>query len=143
MCTRYKLKAVVIAGICLVCLFLTVSNVPALDVLMKGPPKVTPYRSVQRGLETSCVKLAFGASIRFFQKRISPVDGTGRCGFTPSCSAYGYQAVSEQGPLVGLMMIGDRLTRCNIWKRPGADYTLLPNGKLYDPPRQNLLHKTQ
>jgi len=48
-------------------------------------------------------------------------------------------SIREQGPLTGLFMTADRLTRCNIWKEPGPDYTLLPNGKLYDPPSHNLL----
>jgi hypothetical protein len=36
-------------------------------------------------------------------------------------------------------MTADRLTRCNIWKEPGPDYFLLPNGRLYDPISNNLL----
>jgi uncharacterized protein len=105
---------------------------------MKGPQVGSrPPSSIQE-LPTSSVGIVFLESIRFYQKWISPIGGE-RCGFRPSCSRYGYAAIQTWGPLVGLMMTGDRLTRCNIWKRPGPDYLLLPNGRLYDPPSNNLL----
>jgi len=107
------------------------------DLTMKGP---VPYRqNVEQTVETSCVKLAFLGVIRLYQKRVSPIGGPDRCGFRPSCSAYGYTAIEEEGPVTGLLMTADRLMRCNLFKRPGADYTLLPYGKLYDPPSKNLL----
>ncbi|GEM_PF-3711600 len=87
---------------------------------------------------TSSAQIAFLEFIRFYQKWISPIGGD-RCGFRPSCSQYGYEAIATQGPVVGIMMTGDRLTRCNIWKSPGPDYFLLPNGRLYDPISNNLL----
>ena len=105
---------------------------------MKGP-RLVPHPSQPQEEHTSSVEIAFLRTIRFYQRWVSPVGGRDRCGFRPSCSAYGYAAIGEQGPLVGLMMTGDRLTRCNIWKKPGADYSLLPNGKLYDPVSKNLL----
>jgi putative membrane protein insertion efficiency factor len=108
------------------------------DFMMKGPKEKRPDSAVSQEVETSCVKLAFLGSIRLYQKRVSAI-GVDRCGFRPSCSAYGYTSIKEQGPLIGLLMTADRLTRCNIWKEPGSDYTLLPNGKLYDPPSKNLL----
>ena len=108
------------------------------DFMMKGPREERPRSNLNQGLEVSSVKLAFLGAIRFYQKRVS-TPGVDRCGFWPSCSAYGYMSIREQGPLTGLLMTADRLTRCNIWKEPGPDYTLLPNGKLYDPPSHNLL----
>jgi putative membrane protein insertion efficiency factor len=108
------------------------------DFMMKAPKVKRAAPIVNQGDETSSVSLAFLGVIRLYQKRVSPIGGD-RCGFWPSCSAYGYSAVREQGPLLGLIMIGDRLTRCNIWKEEGPDYFLLPSGKLYDPPSKNLL----
>ena len=90
-------------------------------------------------IETSSVKIALLGTIRFYQNTISRVNGKERCGFRPSCSAYGYSAIKEKGPVIGIMMTADRLTRCNIWKKPGADYILLPNSKLFDPVSKNLL----
>ena len=110
------------------------------DLTMKGPREKVPYRqNVEQTVETSCVKLAFLGVIRLYQKRVSPIGGPDRCGFRPSCSAYGYTAIEEEGPVTGVLMTADRLTRCNLFKGPGADYTLLPHGKLYDPPSKNLL----
>lgn len=107
---------------------------------MKGPPANHRTFSPQQEMKTSTVDLTFLASIEFYQRWISPIGGgKERCGFSPSCSAYGYEAVELLGPLPGLVMTADRLMRCNIWKRFEPDYTQLPNGKLYDPPSRNLL----
>jgi putative component of membrane protein insertase Oxa1/YidC/SpoIIIJ protein YidD len=48
-------------------------------------------------------------------------------------------SVEDYGAVMGIMMTADRLMRCNIWKKPGPAYLLLPDGKLLDPPWQNLL----
>ena len=104
---------------------------------MKGPGE--PLRAADRGeeLQTSSVHVAMLGLIAIYQRFVSPVGGVDRCGFRPSCSAYGYQAIRDQGPVLGIILIGDRLTRCNLFERPG--YTRLPNGKLYDPVSENLL----
>ena len=107
---------------------------------MKGPHARSQQPPPSQQDETSCVKIAFLQSIRFYQKWISPIGGE-RCGFRPTCSRYGYAAIQKQGPVVGLMMTGDRLMRCHIWKEPGLDYTLLLSGRLFDPPSRNLLSR--
>jgi putative membrane protein insertion efficiency factor len=115
------------------------AGVTASESSMKGPRAgARPLVSTSRKVSTSCVEIAFLGAIGCYQKWVSPI-GSGRCGFSPSCSQYARSALQSQGPLVGLMMTGDRLTRCHIWKRPGPDYFLLPTGKLYDPPSNNLL----
>ncbi len=48
------------------------------------------------------------SSVRFFQKRISPVDGD-RCSMAPTCSHYSLQAIRKHGPLLGFMMSADRI----------------------------------
>lgn len=106
---------------------------------MKGPQAEVHRPQPPQEDSASSVAMVFLESIRFYQKWISPIGGGNRCGFRPSCSAYGYSAIKTQGPLVGVMMTADRLTRCNLWKRPGADYFLLPGGRLYDPVSKNLL----
>jgi putative membrane protein insertion efficiency factor len=58
--------------------------------------------------------------IRFFQVVISPQDGA-NCRFTPTCSAYGKHAVEKHGALLGAIMAGERLIRCNPYNRPGYD----------------------
>jgi putative membrane protein insertion efficiency factor len=108
------------------------------EAKMKGPKARSAHSLTSDESETSSVQIACLQSIRFYQKWISPIRGV-QCGFRPSCSAYGSAALEQQGPIVGIMMTADRLMRCNMWKGPGPDYTLLPNGKLYDPPSKNLL----
>lgn len=104
---------------------------------MKGPGETV--RASDRGEEpqTSSARVALLGLIGIYQRFVSPVGGVDRCGFRPSCSTYGRQAILDQGPVVGVLMIGDRQIRCNIFERPG--YTRLPNGKLYDPVSNNRL----
>jgi putative component of membrane protein insertase Oxa1/YidC/SpoIIIJ protein YidD len=109
------------------------------DFTMKGPREELRVPDKAYEPETSSVGVAMHGLIHFYQDFISSAGGPDRCGFRPSCSRYGYQAIQEQGPIVGIIMIGDRQTRCNIFKEPGPDYPLLPNGKLYDPVSNNLL----
>jgi putative membrane protein insertion efficiency factor len=107
------------------------------DFTMKGPVQELRVPENTYDPETSSVRVAMHGLIRFYQVVISQSGGPDRCGFRPSCSHYGYQAIREQGPVEGVVMIGDRQIRCNIFERPG--YTRLPNGKLYDPVSNNLL----
>ena len=104
---------------------------------MKGPREELRVPEKAEDLETSSVRLAMLGLIGFYQHFVSPVGGVDRCGFRPSCSRFGHQAIQGQGPVVGVMMTADRMTRCNVFERPG--YTRLPNGKLYDPVSSNLL----
>jgi putative membrane protein insertion efficiency factor len=113
-------------------------EVSASSFIMKGPREKAVHSVESQEIETSCITIAFFGAIQLYQKRISPVRGI-ECGFRPSCSHYARISIEEQGPVVGLMMTADRLTRCHIWKGPGPDYPLLPNGKLFDPPSRNLL----
>jgi putative membrane protein insertion efficiency factor len=115
------------------------SIAPASDAKMKGPRAKAGHPEAAPRLETSCVALALEGGVRLYKQRISPADGGARCGFRPTCSAFGLRAVREQGPAIGVLMTADRLIRCNIWKKPGPDYTLLPNGRLYDPPSKNVV----
>ena len=105
---------------------------------MKGPKEKIVDSSGSQKIETSCVTTVFLGTLQLYQKRIAPVRGI-ECGFRPSCSHYAASSIQDQGPVIGIMMTADRLTRCNIWKESGPDYPLLPNGKLFDPPSRNLL----
>lgn len=107
---------------------------------MRGPLSSSHSPVLEREPETSSVKLVFLGAIELFQKRISPIDGP-RCSFTPSCSAFGHQAVREHGPVRGVMMTADRLMRDTVLMEPGPGYTLLPDGKIFDPTSANLLNE--
>jgi putative membrane protein insertion efficiency factor len=87
-------------------------------------------------LETSPLKLGLQGLVWLYRQGISPVNPD-RCGFRPSCSAYGSLAVREQGVFWGVVMTADRLMRCHHLKKPGPFTLLLPDGKILDlpPPR--------
>jgi len=122
-----------------ICLLVFEAPAHGSDFMMKGPKTELRGPGASGQIETSSVQIALLGMIRLYQRYVSPIGGVDRCGFRPSCSHYGYEAIREQGPIIGLMMIGDRQTRCTIFKEPGPDYTLLPNGKLFDPVSKNLL----
>lgn len=106
---------------------------------MQAPPAAGHrHTAVHREPATSVVRIVFVGAIDFYRQIISPTSGA-RCGFSPTCSAFGRQAVQEYGPIQGVMMTADRLTRCNVFKEPGQDYFLLPNNRLFDPVSNNAL----
>ena len=58
------------------------------------------------------MKKIFLSLIRFYQKRISP-GLPARCRFTPTCSAYAYEAINKYGAMKGLYLALKRLLRCH------------------------------
>ena len=60
--------------------------------------------------------------IRFYQKFISPLTPPS-CRFEPTCSHYGYEAISKYGFFRGGWMTIKRIGRCHPFY----------NGSLYDP----------
>ncbi len=50
--------------------------------------------------------------IRFYQRHISPTRPS-CCRFTPTCSAYAYQAITKYGALKGGFLALKRLLRCH------------------------------
>jgi uncharacterized protein len=64
------------------------------------------------------------ASIRFYQKGISPIFISlfgGGCRFTPTCSEYTIEAVDKFGATRGLGLGIKRLSRCHSWGGSGYD----------------------
>ena len=57
----------------------------------------------------------------FWRKLISPLYGQ-VCGFYPSCSAYGLEAVTVHGLLRGSFLTGWRILRCNPFTGGGVDH---------------------
>lgn len=58
--------------------------------------------------------------IRFFQIVISSQDGA-NCRFHPTCSRYGKESVETHGLVIGSLLAGDRIIRCNPYNEPGDD----------------------
>jgi putative membrane protein insertion efficiency factor len=58
--------------------------------------------------------------IRFYQAFISPLFGA-KCRFTPTCSAYGMEAIKKYGPWKGGVMALKRILSCHPWGKSGYD----------------------
>lgn len=62
-------------------------------------------------LNRSVATVLIGA-ISLYQLVLSPFVG-GQCRFAPSCSNYAKQAILLHGPLLGSLLAGTRICRCN------------------------------
>ncbi len=60
------------------------------------------------------------APIRFYQRFISPALPPS-CRFTPSCSAYAVEAITEYGAGRGMWMAVKRIGKCHPWHAGGYD----------------------
>jgi len=98
---------------------------------MNGPPKKAPRPILENDDTSDKASQPLLGAIRFFQNYISPIDGA-RCQFSPTCSAYGHQAIHRHGPWLGVLITADRLLRCGYGTDPSL-YPQLPNGRLADP----------
>ena len=58
--------------------------------------------------------------IRAYRAVISPLYGD-VCRYYPSCSAYGLGSVQQRGLIVGSLLTGWRILRCNPWSAGGID----------------------
>ena len=58
--------------------------------------------------------------IGFYRRFISPMIGP-RCRFTPTCSAYGLEAIQRHGPWRGGWLTIKRLLRCHPFTPCGCD----------------------
>ncbi len=58
--------------------------------------------------------------IRFYQGAISPYLMSS-CRFSPSCSAYGIDAIVKHGPFRGGWLTLKRIGRCHPWGGSGFD----------------------
>ena len=58
--------------------------------------------------------------IGFYSRFISPMIGP-RCRFTPTCSAYGLEAIQKHGPWKGGWLTLKRLLRCHPFTPCGCD----------------------
>jgi len=75
--------------------------------------------------------LATLSVIRLYQNFVSSQQSPQICTFEPSCSRFGHSAIKDFGPIIGILLAGDRMQRCYP---ANAEYykTLLPNGKYRD-----------
>ncbi len=67
------------------------------------------------------MKYVFMALIRFYQKYLSPLKGTGTCRFSPTCSAYALRAFETRGFFAGFALMFWRILRCSPLSPCGYD----------------------
>ena len=70
------------------------------------------------------MKRIFLALILFYRRAISPATPPS-CRFTPTCSAYAYEAIQKYGALKGGWLAFKRLMRCNPFYK-GSPYDPVP-----------------
>ena len=64
------------------------------------------------------------AGIDAYRATVSPRlarSGIVRCRFTPTCSAYGREAIARYGSPKGFVLTAGRILRCHPWAKGGAD----------------------
>lgn len=64
-------------------------------------------------------RIALGL-IRFYQLAISPYTPPS-CRYIPTCSQYGYEAITKHGLIKGGLLTAKRLLRCHPFSRGGID----------------------
>ena len=70
------------------------------------------------------MKKLFLALIRFYQRAISPYTPA-TCRFSPTCSAYAYEAITKYGALKGGLLALKRFLRCHPFYK-GDPYDPVP-----------------
>ena len=68
--------------------------------------------------------------IRAYRAVVSPMYGD-VCRYYPSCSAYGLGSVQHRGLVVGSILTGWRILRCNPWSRGGVDDVRMPRRRRF------------
>lgn len=61
------------------------------------------------------------ATVRLYQKTISPLLGAGKCRFYPTCSNYAIEAIKKHGAIKGCFLALKRILRCNPFCKGGYD----------------------
>ena len=83
--------------------------------IVSGSPLAPMLTRFNRGLAWLMLAL-----IGFYRRFISPLIGP-RCRFTPTCSAYGLEAIQRHGPWKGGWLTVQRLLRCHPFTPCGCD----------------------
>ena len=82
---------------------------------LSGDVRLEPLALLNRVIESVMLAL-----IGFYRRFISPLIGP-RCRFTPTCSAYGLEAIQKHGPWKGGWLTVKRLLRCHPFTPCGCD----------------------
>jgi len=94
-----------------------------MHVAHDDPPAILEAVRARRGLSLLgfvVVGVPMLVVIRLYKLLLSPFLAPA-CRFSPSCSAYGYEAVHLHGPLKGGLLAASRIARCHPWNAGGFD----------------------
>ena len=67
------------------------------------------------------IRKIFVLPIRLYQWTLSPLLGTSKCRFQPTCSHYAVEAIEEWGIFKGSYLAIRRILRCHPWGPFGHD----------------------
>ena len=67
------------------------------------------------------MKKIFLFFIRLYRKFLSPLLGSSKCRFYPTCSEYTKQAIIKYGLFKGLKLGVKRICKCHPWHEGGYD----------------------
>ena len=82
---------------------------------LSGDPSPTLQQRLSQGVAALMLAL-----IGLYRRFISPMIGP-RCRFTPTCSAYGLEAIQRHGPWKGGWLTLKRVLRCHPFSDCGCD----------------------
>ncbi len=77
--------------------------------MQSRPPRFLGRNALER---YNPVSLVLAGSLYGYQNAISP-QLSNRCIYHPSCSVFSREIISERGLLPGMILTGDRISRCN------------------------------
>lgn len=102
---------------------------------MRAPYETTPVLVNVQAENWTQSQVVFSSMILFYSKIISPLDGP-RSPSYPTGSAYGLQAIRQEGIFMGILLIGDRLFHeADIHQ--GAYFKIYNRTRYYDPIENN------
>lgn len=67
------------------------------------------------------INYLFILPIRLYQITLSPLLGSNKCRFQPTCSNYTIGAIREWGPVKGIWLGIKRIVKCHPWGPDGFD----------------------
>ncbi len=67
------------------------------------------------------LSLPFIFLIKLYQWVISPILGSNKCRYTPTCSHYAVEALKKHGVFKGTWLAIRRISRCHPWGGSGYD----------------------
>jgi putative component of membrane protein insertase Oxa1/YidC/SpoIIIJ protein YidD len=115
-------------------ILISLINSPFANGVRKEALNESPVKEKEN--QVSIAGLIIIKGIEFFKNTISRVDGD-RCPSYPTCSEYGEMVVKKHGPILGILMIVDRLIHETSEGKFAPWVEIQGIRRIYDPPENN------